>query len=79
MKTWRIIVVVLAVLVATGSVVAAPKPATERVPKYDKSTEAVFKGTVDEVRDRQCPVSGGMGSHLILKVADGSSMKSIWR
>jgi DNA/RNA endonuclease YhcR with UshA esterase domain len=75
MKTWRIIVVVLAVLVATVSVIAAPKPATEPVPKYDKSTEAVFKGTVDEVRDRQCPVSGGMGSHLILKVADGSSIE----
>jgi hypothetical protein len=54
--------------------VAAQTPANEPVPKYDKSTEAVFKGTVDEVKDRQCPVSGGMGAHLVLKLTDGSSL-----
>jgi hypothetical protein len=76
MKTWRIIVVVLAVLVATVPVLAAPKPANEPVLKYDKPTEAVFKGTIAEVKDRECPVSGGgMGSHLILKLADGSSIE----
>jgi hypothetical protein len=75
MKTWRIIVVVLAVLVATVPVLAAPEPANEPVPKYDKFTEAVFKGTIAEVKDRECPVSGGMGSHLILKLADGSSIE----
>lgn len=71
MKTWRI-VLVLAVVVAAAAVAVAQKPASEPVPKYDKSTEAVFKGTVEEVKDRECPVSGGMGAHLMLKLADGS-------
>ena len=41
----------------------------------DPATEAVFKGTVEEVKDRECPVSGGMGSHLMLKLADGTSIE----
>jgi len=45
------------------------------VPKYDRTTEAVFKGTVQEVRDRQCPVSGGMGSHVVLKLEDGTTIE----
>lgn len=75
MKTWRVVFAILAVLMATVPVIAAQKPTSEPVPKYDKGAEAVFKGTVDEVKDRQCPVSGGMGSHLILKLADGSSIE----
>jgi hypothetical protein len=70
MKTWRI-GCFLAIVAMAATIAVAQKPANEPVPKYDKSTEAVFKGTVDEVKDRQCPVSGGMGSHLILKLADG--------
>ena len=45
------------------------------VPAYSKATEATFKGTVEEVRDRQCPMSGGMGTHLILKVAGGNTIE----
>jgi DNA/RNA endonuclease YhcR with UshA esterase domain len=71
MKTWHIFLLMLAVLLATLSA-AAQTPTSEPVPKYDKSTEAVFKGTVDDVRDRQCPVSGAMGSHLMLKQSDGT-------
>jgi DNA/RNA endonuclease YhcR with UshA esterase domain len=73
MKTWRILVLVFGVLLATVS--AAEKPSNDPVPKYDKSAEAVFKGTVDEIKDRECPVSGGMGSHLILKLADGGPIE----
>jgi DNA/RNA endonuclease YhcR with UshA esterase domain len=40
------------------------------VPKYDISHEKTFKGVVDEVKDRECPISGGMGSHLIVKIGD---------
>jgi hypothetical protein len=71
MKTWRMLVIVLAALLIPYHT-AAQKPAGQAVPKYDKSAEAVFKGTVDDVHDRQCPVSGGMGSHLELRQADGS-------
>jgi hypothetical protein len=74
MKTWRIGCFLASVAMA-ATIAVAQKPANEPVPKYDKSTEAVFKGTVDEVKDRQCPVSGGMGSHLILKLTDGSLLE----
>ena len=73
MKTWRVSVVLAVAVVAM--VAAAQKPENESVPKYDKSTEAVFKGTVDDVKDRECPVSGGMGSHLMLKMADGNVLE----
>jgi len=38
------------------------------VPQYNSAAEATFRGTVQEVRDRICPVSGGLGSHFILKL-----------
>jgi len=48
---------------------AAPK---KNVPKYNPAEEAVYKGTVEEMTDHQCPVSGGMGSHLMLKMESGT-------
>ena len=71
MKTWHVIILILGLL-APLSVVAAEKPENTKqaVPKYNPRTEATFKGTVVEVKDRNCPVSGGMGSHIILKVGD---------
>jgi hypothetical protein len=72
MKTWRGLVAVLVMLVATLLSAAWQKPPGNGVPKYDKSTEATFKGTVEEVKDRHCPVSSGTGSHLMLKQADGT-------
>lgn len=75
MKTWRVILLVLAVILVTVPTLAVQAAAKEPVPKYDKSTEAVFKGTVQEIKDRDCPVSGGLGSHLILKLTDGSTIE----
>lgn len=76
MKTWPavILISVIAVALAPTSARAASQP-TAGVPKYDPATESVFKGTVEEVRDRECPVSGGMGSHLILRLADGTTIE----
>ena len=71
MKSWRAVLAFAAMLMLSGSAWAAQKPENGAVPKYDKSTEAVFKGMVDDVKDRECPVSRGMGSHLMLKLADG--------
>lgn len=45
------------------------------VPAYSKASEATFKGTIEEVRDRQCPMSGGMGTHLILKLSGGNTIE----
>jgi len=47
----------------------APK---KSVPKYNAAAEAVYKGTVSDVRDRECPVNGGMGSHIILQLGSGT-------
>ena len=73
MITWR--AVLLGILALAVPAAAAEKRPTNAVPKYDKSTEAVFKGTVEEVKDRECPVSGGMGSHLMLKLENGDSIE----
>lgn len=77
MKACMFFALILAVaVVATLSASAAPAPQTSAaVPKYDPATEAVYKGTVVEVRDRECPVSGGMGSHVILKLGDGNTIE----
>ena len=71
MKTCRFCILLLTA-VSISWLATAQKTSNEPVPKYDKSTEAVFKGTVEEVRDRNCPVTGGMGSHLMLKTEGGT-------
>ena len=38
------------------------------VPKYDVAKEATYKGTIEQMRDRRCPVSGGVGSHIMLRL-----------
>jgi len=70
MKTWHLFLILA--LLGLSLSVAAQTTTKGPVPKYDKSTEAAFKGTVDDVHDRACPVSGGLGSHLMLKQADGT-------
>ena len=40
-------------------------------PKYDVANEVTIKGVIDEVKDFQCPVSGGMGAHLVVKTDKG--------
>jgi DNA/RNA endonuclease YhcR with UshA esterase domain len=79
MKNLCIIALILAVvvLVLTVTPVAAGQKSEPNVavPKYDRLAEATFKGTVEEVRNRQCPVSGGMGSHLILRVSGNKTIE----
>jgi DNA/RNA endonuclease YhcR with UshA esterase domain len=41
---------------------------------YDVSKEVTIKGVVEEVKDFQCPVSGGMGAHLLVKTDKGLVM-----
>lgn len=62
-----------------GALVAAAAPGQtqkksgeDEVPRYDLSKEVTVKGTVLEVKDYQCPVSGGMGAHLALQTAEGT-------
>ena len=74
MRVWRVTVTILFV-VASVLVLAQQKTSTEAVPKYDPSAEAVFKGTVEEVRDRECPVRRGMGAHILLKTGEGKTIE----
>ena len=72
MKSRPMVMLIVAFLMIAASMTAAQKPPA---PKYDPATEATFKGTVDAVTDRECPVSGGMGAHVTLKLADGTTIE----
>ncbi len=45
------------------------------VPKYNPAAETVFKGTVEDMVDRRCPVSGGIGSHILLRLEDDTTIE----
>jgi hypothetical protein len=78
MKTSRTInfIAAFALALAVAPAVAGQKSEPGPVvPKYDRASEATFRGTVEEVRNRQCPVSGGMGSHLILRLSSGNTIE----
>jgi DNA/RNA endonuclease YhcR with UshA esterase domain len=79
MKSLRIIALILgavALLLTTAPTASGQRTeASVAVPKYDRTAEATFRGTVEEVRNRQCPVSGGLGSHLILKLSTGNTIE----
>jgi hypothetical protein len=76
MKTWPVILIVglVLTLLALPAYAAAPEQ-NAKVPKYDRAAETVFKGVVEEVKDRECPISGGMGAHLMLKLGDGQVLE----
>ena len=65
MKTSRIIILIVTIaaliLIITPAAAGQKSGTSVVVPKYDRATEATFKGTVEQVRDRQCPMSGGLG------------------
>lgn len=75
MKAWQAVILVVACALGSLAPLLAQKPGNGAAPKYDVSTEAKFKGVIDEVKDRQCPISGGMGSHFMLKLADGKILE----
>ena len=78
MKGLRIIPLILAAVamfLTTAPIAPVQTEAGVAVPKYDRTAEATFKGTVEEIRNRRCPVSGGTGSHLILKLSTGNTIE----
>jgi len=68
MKAKSILAVGILVLVSL-TLAWAQAPASP--PKYDLANEVTIKGVVQEVKDFKCPVSGGMGAHLIVKTDKG--------
>ena len=51
---------------------SAQKPS---LPRYNPAAETVYKGTVLDVRDRECPVSGGVGTHILMKLENGNTIE----
>ncbi len=66
------LLIVIFVLASLAAAQTAPKAnPSPKVPKYIGAAQAVYKGTEDDLKDRECPVSGGMGSHIMLKLESG--------
>lgn len=67
----RLLIVIFVLTIAVvAQTVPEPNP-SPKTPKYNPAAEAVYKGTVDDLRDRRCPVSGRMGSHIMFKLESG--------
>ena len=60
--------VAIAALLLLVPASAAPQTGA---PKYDPATEITIQGKVLSVHDRQCPVSGTLGTHFMLEALDG--------
>jgi hypothetical protein len=75
MKTWPVVILILVLLAVTAPAFAQKPGTANGVPKYDPATEVTLKGTVQDVTDRQCPVSGGLGSHIVLKFGDNKTIE----
>jgi hypothetical protein len=76
MKTWHITLWLAALVVLAAPIAAAQaQQAAPVVPKYDAATEATFKGTITDISDRNCPISGTMGFHFVLKFEDGKTIE----
>jgi DNA/RNA endonuclease YhcR with UshA esterase domain len=73
MKAWAL--AVLVAVLAGVAWAANQTPANGNAPKYNKATEVKLKGTVVDVRDYNCPISGTMGAHLTLKLQDGGTIE----
>ena len=41
---------------------------TKDVPKYQAADEVELQGTVEQVKNYECPVSGTVGTHLVVKI-----------
>jgi hypothetical protein len=68
MKNWPLACMLLAVWVLIPPLsFAQESDSSEPVPDYEISHEIKLKGVVDEVKDRICPITGGMEWHLMLK------------
>src|SRR5208337_2361915 len=65
----RLVLAVGILFLLTVTLAWAQAPAS--APNYDVAKEVTIKGVVQEVKDFQCPVSGGMGAHLVVKTDKG--------
>ncbi len=68
LRCWRC---VLLVTLLGAFLVARPLAQKNSKVKYDLAAESRISGTVDEVKEFQCPVSGTLGYHLAVRTGDG--------
>ena len=71
LRTWRLallLVVVSGLLVLSLHAQKAPKV------KYDPANEVRLTGVIEEVKNFECPVSGTMGFHIVLRSGDQSQI-----
>src|SRR5215469_16356586 len=71
-----VFVILLGFTLALGQKPATPgqKPAGKDTPKYDLSNEAKSKGVVLEVKEFNCPVTGGTDAHLVVKLSEDKTI-----
>jgi DNA/RNA endonuclease YhcR with UshA esterase domain len=58
----------LVVLAAPGQ---TQKSDNHAIPSYDLAQEVKVKGEILEVKNYDCPISGTLGAHLVLRTAEG--------
>lgn len=68
MRMLRILALVTLVLITVLLFYNGPK---QRAPRYNPATEVKVEGTVEEVQQYWCPISGDEGTHLVLKTDVG--------
>lgn len=68
-------VIIWFLLLAFSFSATAQKLDKPTIPRYNAAAESVYAGTVADVRDHQCPVSGGVGTHIILKLEGGNTIE----
>lgn len=61
------IIIVIAVVVLLSSVSPRPVKSDQASLKYDPMAELAITGIVDDVQVIQCPLSAGIGTHLVLR------------
>src|SRR5206468_12229710 len=66
----------ISILLLAIALPAFPQSAQKALlPRYNPAAEAVYKGAVLDVRDRECPVSGGIGTHILIKLENGNTIE----
>lgn len=67
-----LVAIFILVIALPGFAQSGQKP---KGPLYNPAAEMVYTGKVVDVRDRECPISGGVGSHLILQLQNGNTIE----
>ncbi|HEY6181707.1 MAG TPA: hypothetical protein VIW67_05640 [Terriglobales bacterium] len=75
MKYGRVLVSVILFAGLFRYATAQVPDTNKSLPKYDLASEVTLKGTITDISERNCPVSGGLGFHFILKIQDGTTIE----